>query len=254
MGYSVHENLHVVRIQRAFLRIPNKLEETDNLILNVIEGEVLSPTFIRVVLDSAFTERPDERLARHEERARITREIENLTLAVAHGGDIPQLVGLLKKRERRLKAIDVKLVPKEEPSREALRLALEQRADDWRKTLRANARQGRLILMQLVGPLVIHASKRPSWVSARRPEGLLTGLVHMWRPQRDSQICGTCRCGFAPRFEGRSPLDAAVCLAREIVLSLPTGGVCGSSILAASWFGVRHDVRAPQRDGGKEKQ
>jgi hypothetical protein len=112
------------------------------------------------------------------ERARLVREIENLTTGIASGGDIPQLVTALKDRDRRLKLLDARLAPKEARDRETLRLALEQRVADWRKILRSNAKQGRMVLQQLVGQLVVLANNdRRSWLAQPRPQGLLVGMV-----------------------------------------------------------------------------
>jgi hypothetical protein len=130
------------------------------------------------VLDTAFAPDADDRAALQTERARLVREIENLTTGIASGGDIPQLVTGLKDRDRRLKLLDARLAPKEARDREPLRLALEQRVADWRKILRSNAKQGRMVLQQLVGPLAVHSNNnRPSWLAQPRPEGLLVGMV-----------------------------------------------------------------------------
>src|SRR5207244_9328823 len=52
--------------------------DTETMFLDTIEGEVLAPSFVARVLDSAFAARPDDRLALETERARLAREIEHL--------------------------------------------------------------------------------------------------------------------------------------------------------------------------------
>ena len=63
---------------------------------------------------------------------------------------------------------------------EKLQAALEQRAKDWKRELRAEPRVARLLLRRLVGPIVLHDdSKRPAfvrWVTTPRM-GLLDGLA-----------------------------------------------------------------------------
>lgn len=68
------------------------VEGMDNGFLNALEHVILSPTFIDRILDATFAHDPDaERVALTEERDRLAREIENLTKAIATGGDIPAL-------------------------------------------------------------------------------------------------------------------------------------------------------------------
>jgi hypothetical protein len=153
------------------------IAETDDLVLSVIEGDVLAPSFIKQVLDSTSTSAPDDRVALETERARLVREVENLTIGVAQGGDTPALVAMLKDRDKRLKQLDTQLVPREAPDREALRLALMQRVAEWRGILRANARQGRMVLQQLVGSITVCADERPSWLATSRSAALLVGMV-----------------------------------------------------------------------------
>ena len=56
---------------------------------------------------------------------------------------------------------------KEAPNLEKLRDALEQRAAEWRETLRSEARVARLLLRRLIGPLVLYdESERPDFINA----------------------------------------------------------------------------------------
>jgi site-specific DNA recombinase len=163
------------------------IAETDAAILDVIESTVLSPGFIERVLETAMLSAPDpDRTALEDERARLAREIENLTTAIAAGGDIPALAEALKDRDARLRRIDAQLVPREAPDRVALRAALEQRAAEWRETLRANPVQGRMVLETLMGPLEVSRPmpaqaaewiyrNDPEWCAEVKPEALLAG-------------------------------------------------------------------------------
>ena len=154
------------------------IAEADEDVLSIIEGEALTPAFVTYVLDTLATGDLIDRPALQEERDRVAREVENLTQGIAEGGDIPALVALLKARDKRLKKLDQQLAPHEHPDREVLRLALEQRVEDWRAILRSNPRQARMVLHQLIGPIRMHnEGDRPSWIAPLRPAGLLAGMV-----------------------------------------------------------------------------
>ena len=159
------------------------------MILSVIEGEILSPKFIERLVETAFVNPEYDRAAIEAERERIAREVENLTKAVAVGGeDIPSIVKMLKDRDKRLRVLDAKLSA-EPPDRAKLREALEQRRQDWRAILRSNVAQARVVLQQLIAlPLVVEAEPVPSyikegdhrgweWLAKARPYGLLVGLT-----------------------------------------------------------------------------
>ena len=63
---------------------------------------------------------------------------------------------------------------------ERLKAALEQRAKDWKRELRAEPRVARLLLRRLVGPIVLHdESDRPEFVKweSQPTIGLLDGLA-----------------------------------------------------------------------------
>ena len=158
---------------------------------------MLAPSFVADVLDSALLPRSDtDRAELETERARLVREIENLTTGIAEGGDIPALASALKERDRTLKLLDARLAIREAPDRERLRLALEQRVAEWRGILRANPRQARMVLQQLIGPITVEGAPRPSWVATPRPGGLLVGLstVHgVASPTRLAQTGGWLR-------------------------------------------------------------
>lgn len=172
-------------------------------ILRTIELELLEPAFVERVLDSALTSRPtDDQAPLVAERAKVAREIENLTAAIAAGGDIPALAAALKDRDRKLRSLDAQLTTREEePDRERLRAALFQRIADWKAVLRENVPQARVVLQRLVGPMHLRVQQGdfsdilracgvptdlpgadtlidfvPAWATIARPEGLLSGL------------------------------------------------------------------------------
>ena len=138
-------------------------------------------TSLRTSLSAAL--RIEDRSVVETERARVAREIENLSRAVAVGRDedgneIPALVAMLKERDKRLKVLDSRLAPRDTPDRQALETALLQRVADWRGILRSNPKQGRVVLQQLVGEISLHSTAdRPHWLATPRPAGLLVGLV-----------------------------------------------------------------------------
>ena len=92
---------------------------------------------------------------------------------------------MLKERERKLKQLEIRLRPREEPTRDVLRAALEQRVTEWRRILRSHTRQARMVLQQvMLGPLTVHfeadererPTNRPRWFGYPRPAGLLAGI------------------------------------------------------------------------------
>jgi len=121
---------------------------------------------------------PDEdRGALTAECTDLLREIQNLTTAIATGGDIPALALALKERDKRLRALESRLVPRARPDRDALREALTLRAAEWRTVLRGNVRQAKMVLQNLIGPIEVHGTPRPRWVAEPRPDGLLVGIL-----------------------------------------------------------------------------
>jgi hypothetical protein len=173
--------------------------ELDDAILGVIEGQVLAPTFVDRVLESAYPPAADPTVLQTE-RAQLTQQINNLTSAIAAGGQMEELVAALKDRKRRFTALDASLRA-DMPDRTRLRAAIEQRVADWRDVLRAEAPQGRQVLRQILGPIHIRVYSgdcsdllaheglpvtpgphkvvdfEPTWCAETRPEGLLHGLI-----------------------------------------------------------------------------
>ena len=136
----------------------------------------------------------------------MARESENLTVAIATGGDIPALAKALAERAKRMKDIDATLAPRETPNVAELRAALEQRVSEWREVLRKNPRQGRMILETLMGPLELERPMDPpdwawemmaedlrndaplTWSAEAKPLAywLERRRYVRWRPRRDS--------------------------------------------------------------------
>jgi hypothetical protein len=142
-----------------------------------------------------FANNPDaERETLLDERAQLAREIENLTKAIAAGGDIPALADALRERDKRLRTLDSKLAkPVVIPDREVLRAALQLRGNEWRDVLRSkHIAQARLVLQHLMDlPIKILNQPIPSYIKRgdmrghenlkwgvnTRPGGMLVGLV-----------------------------------------------------------------------------
>ena len=83
-------------------------------------------------------------------------EIENLTRALAAGGDLPSLIAALQQAEQRRRALEVAI---DAARREQLFTAADARAlqskvlakvDEWRTAMRQEAREARAVLRQLL--------------------------------------------------------------------------------------------------------
>jgi DNA invertase Pin-like site-specific DNA recombinase len=131
------------------------IDETDDRVLGVIEGEVLTPAFIERVLDTVFVPDAVNRAALEAEGHELERQVVNLTTAVKAGGDIPALVEELKRTNARLVDVRRRLEPREHQDREQLRRALDQRVTEWRQVLRDNPAQGRQVLHHVIGPIML---------------------------------------------------------------------------------------------------
>lgn len=62
-----------------------------------------------------------------------------------------------------------------------IKATLELRTADWRDILRGpHVQQARIVLQHLLDlPIRIHNERKPKWVAAARPEGLMAGLVQL---------------------------------------------------------------------------
>jgi hypothetical protein len=193
------------------------IEETDDRILNVIESEVLTGSFIDLVLDTVFVPDDTDGPSLEAEAVRLQTEIGRLIALARTTGEIPELASELKESKAQLRDLQRRLAPQEHHNREELRAALEQRVDDWRRVLRTNPEQGRQVLRHLVGTIYLWVGKPGDMATAdkaragdsrgtegitladvtwhasaqigpvRGPRGVL-GIrwSNGWRPQRDS--------------------------------------------------------------------
>ena len=153
------------------------IAETDELILEIIENDVLSPDSIESVLASVQSSRVNQ-TDLEEQLRRTADEMARLTEAIKQGGgEIPSLVSEMKKVNAKLTDLQRRLTPREEPNKEELRRALEQRATDWRRIMRSNIVQALMVLKHLMDPLMVEGEPRPSYIAPLKPEGFLVGLV-----------------------------------------------------------------------------
>jgi hypothetical protein len=158
------------------------IDDTDDTVLEIIEGEVLGSAYIRELL--ALVDRGEADNSAHltAERDRLQGEVQNLVTAIAKGLARETVVADIREREAQIAKLEVQLRrPRQEPPNMArLKAALEQRAKEWKRELRAEPHIARLVLRRLVGPIVLHdESKRPEFVTweATPTTGLLDGLA-----------------------------------------------------------------------------
>ena len=86
------------------------MQTLEERFLDVIEEEVLSPSFIESLVEGAFEGDPDaEREMWLAERKRLATEITNLTTVAAAGGNVSALAEALRTRDRALRDLDAKL-------------------------------------------------------------------------------------------------------------------------------------------------
>jgi site-specific DNA recombinase len=157
------------------------IDETDDTILEIIEGEVLGTTFINELL--ALVDRGEVDNSAHltADRDRLRAEVDNLVRSIAVGVPADTVAPAIREREGDIARLEVKLrTPRQAPPNiERLRAALQQRAKEWKAELRAEPQIARLVLRRLVGPLTLwDESKRPDfirWEAAPTAE-LLDGL------------------------------------------------------------------------------
>jgi DNA invertase Pin-like site-specific DNA recombinase len=181
-------------------RLALPIGETEERILNVIDGEVLTSAFIELVLDTVFVPDDTDRPALESEAAQMQTEISRLIALARSVGDIPEVAAELKTANLRLREVQRRLAPQEHHNREELRAALEQRVADWRRVLRTNPAQGRQVLRHLVGEILLwggdagdlatYDGAKPGdhrgtenitaadcgWMASAQIEGLLVGL------------------------------------------------------------------------------
>ena len=148
----------------------------------MVEGEALGGKFIDELLALVDTT-PDTTTAAAAERERLTQAITNLVESVAKGMPADSIAPVVKQYQAEIAKLDVVLrAPKTAPPNlKKLRAALEQRATEWRATLRDEPIVARRLLRRLVGPLTLWDASEPeaAWVDFETvlTPALLEGLA-----------------------------------------------------------------------------
>ncbi len=158
------------------------ITDTDDAVLDMVEGEALGGRFISELLTLVDTT-PDPTAAAAIEQTRLLGQIANLVESVAKGMPAETIAPVVKQYQAEVAKLDVLLrTPKPAaPNLERLRAALEQRAVEWRAMLRAEPTVARHLLRRLVGPLTLWDASEPdaAWVEweAMLTPALLEGLA-----------------------------------------------------------------------------
>jgi DNA invertase Pin-like site-specific DNA recombinase len=165
------------------LRLPMAL--ADEAVLDVVEGEALGTAAITELLALVDRGDADQHARLAAERDRLRAEVANLVASIAAGVPPATVASAVREREGEVAKLDAQLrLPRaERPDVERLRAALEQRAEEWRETLRAEPAVARAVLKRLVGPLTLWDAAAPSaafveWEASLTP-GLLEGLARV---------------------------------------------------------------------------
>jgi site-specific DNA recombinase len=174
------------------------IADTDDAVLEMVEGEVLGTRFIEELLALVDRGEADNTALLTADRERLAREVSNLMDLVANGVPADTVAPKIRERETQIARLDVQLrTPRQQPPNiEKLREALMQRAAQWKADLRDEPKVARLLLRRLVGPLTLWDAAVPSaewleWDAALTPallEGLVpiqvvaspTGFANMW--------------------------------------------------------------------------
>jgi site-specific DNA recombinase len=155
------------------------VDEMNEAVLQAIEAHALTPEAIEQVI--LLTERDDaqeQHATLSRERVEIQKRIERLGALVEQANDVTTLVERLRALEARRAAIDVELqgcrpVPRLAPA------VLENRLAEWRRMLRANTTQGRMVLQRVLrGRIVFTPSGKGYMFEApTRFDKLFSGIV-----------------------------------------------------------------------------
>jgi site-specific DNA recombinase len=158
------------------------MRETDETILEMIDGEVLGTPFIEELLALVDKGEADQTAMLTAERDRLQREVNNLLDLVASGISADTIAPKIREREKEIATLDARLRrPRpERPNIDHLRAALEQRAADWKRDLRSEPQVARVLLRRLVGPLTLFdpadAEADVEWETLVNP-AILEGLT-----------------------------------------------------------------------------
>jgi hypothetical protein len=127
------------------------IDETDDTVLDIIEGEVLGTRFIRELLGLVDRGEVDDTVHLTAERDRLRSEVDNLVKSIAAGVPPDTVAPAITERESQIAALEARLrrprqVP---PDLVRLKAALEQRAEDWKRDLRAEPQVARMVVRRL---------------------------------------------------------------------------------------------------------
>ncbi len=133
------------------------IDQTDETVLNIIAGEMLSARYVNELLACVDRGDVDHSVRLLADRERLAGEVANLVNSIASGVPADTVAPAIKEREADIAKLDVQLrrPRREPPNIERLRAALEQRAAEWKDLLRAEPHIARLLLRKIVGPLVL---------------------------------------------------------------------------------------------------
>lgn len=168
------------------------IEDADDDVLNIVEGQLLEPQIIEEVL-KLVDDSVDKTTYVQSNRDRLQEEVNNLVDSIAKKFIAPEDAGAqIQRRKEEIARLDAELRKPRPPrvQRERLRAALEQRIASWKAELRAEPRIARIVLRRLIGPLTLHGEHRGPdetyfeyWEASIKPEGLLDGLVQVDQSQ-----------------------------------------------------------------------
>ena len=153
----------------------------DEVVLDMLEGETLSRKFIEELLSLVEQGEVDDSARVTADRDRLRGEVANLVQSIAMGVSRDTVAADIRDREAEIARLEVRLrTPRRAaPKIEELREALNQRAEEWKATLRAEPKVARLLIRRLIGPLLLpQDSPRPDFIEAvaEVKTGLLDGL------------------------------------------------------------------------------
>lgn len=157
---------------------------SDSAVLSTIESDVLRPEVIMATLQKALAklrpsaEAAQARRADLEKRlTAVTREIDNLTAAIAAGGDLAVLVQAVKDRQHQRETVTHELAALEQAGRQIdwakAERDLTSKLADWQGLLKRHVPQARQILKKLLaGPIQftpIREGNRRFYTFSKRP-------------------------------------------------------------------------------------
>ncbi len=162
------------------------IQEMDDDVLSIVEGEVLGTTLINDLLALVADGQQHESQHYEADRDRLQHEIDNLLNLAASGVSAETVAPKVRERQQQLAKVDLALrTPRPTPPNiEKLREALEQRTASWKAELRAEPKIARLVLRRLVGPLTLW--KEPArWQADTKIDDLIDGSSIMAQRHAD---------------------------------------------------------------------